>query len=119
MNDSVFIEGLKIPASIGIFDWEKVTIQNLYIDCEVELPLSRAGLSDSIDDTLSYAELANFIYELVSSRHYDLIEHLAEHLIAEAFERFPGEVIHIKISKPGAVPEAKNVGIKLSRARPA
>jgi len=118
MSDCIFIEELRVPASIGVYEWEKLVQQELIIDCSLELSLSAAGASDQLDDTVSYADVAQAYMELIQSQHHDLLEHLADKLVAKTFDTFAVTAVELKISKPSAVPEAKSVGIRIRRTRP-
>lgn len=118
MSDIIFIEGLEVMASVGIFDFEKETKQALIIDCKLSYSLDNAGKSNDIADTVSYAEVAATYTQLIEAQHHDLLEHLAERLITETFKRYPVSAIELKLAKPAAVPSAKNVGIILQRTRP-
>lgn len=117
MHDIIFIEGLSVSASIGIFDWEKRVKQDLIIDCKMPYSLTKAGQTNNINDTVSYAEVANAIIAIVTSKHHDLLEHLADEITANIFSTFPIDHIELKLAKPGAVPEAKSVGIIVERTR--
>jgi len=117
MSDIIFIEGLQVEASIGIFDWEKQTKQSLIIDCKLSYALDKAGKSNDIADTVSYAEVAGTFTRLIEEQHHDLLEHLAERLIYATFEEYPVDTIELKLSKPAAVASAQNVGIILQRTR--
>jgi len=115
--DTVFIEGLACEASIGVFDWEREVKQTLVLDLELGVDFSLASESDLIDHAVSYAEVSAFVITLVQSKHHDLLEHLAEKISRAVFGAFPVESISLKLAKPGAVPEAKNVGVKIVRER--
>ena len=118
MSDIIFIEGLKVPASIGIFEWERQVKQDLIIDCQLRLSLAQAGVRNDINDTVSYAEVASQFVQLIEEQHHDLIEHLADRLVSHAFRSFPIEQIKLKLAKPSAVPTAASVGIIIERERP-
>ena len=79
--------------------------------------LTKAGQTNNINDTVSYAEVANAIIAIVTSKHHDLLEHLADEITANIFSTFPIDHIELKLAKPGAVPEAKSVGIIVERTR--
>ncbi|MCH2158145.1 MAG: dihydroneopterin aldolase [Oleiphilaceae bacterium] len=118
MQDKIFIEGLMLDASVGIFDWEKQKKQPLVIDCVLDVDLRRAALSNDIVDTISYAEVAQRIEALVTEQHHDLVEYLAERIISDIFEAFEVSKIKLKLAKPEAVASAHRVGIILERTRP-
>lgn len=112
-SSSMFIEGLPVAASIGVFDWERQVKQTLLFDLECEYDMSSAMASDSIDDAISYVDVAALITTKTQERHYALLEHLAQELKESLFSTFPMTHLRLRISKPGAVPEARNVGIRI------
>lgn len=117
VRDIVFIEGLSCEASIGVFDWERDIKQTLLLDLELGLDFSKAAASDKIDHAVSYAEVSEHVIELVQSKHHDLLEHLAEKISQSVMHTFPIDTLRIKLAKPGAVKEAKSVGVIIERER--
>lgn len=115
--DIVFVEGLACEASIGVFDWERSIKQSLVIDLELGVDFSVAAESDSIEHAVSYAEVSAFVITLIQSKHHDLLEHLAEKISQAIFQAFPIKTLRLKLAKPGAVAEAKTVGVKIARER--
>lgn len=116
-SDSIFIEALEVEASIGVFEWEKKIKQKLLFDLELAVDLTLAGKSDDLANTVCYAQVSELVIKHTQSRHFDLLEALAEQVITQLFNAFPIQTIQMKLAKPGAVPEAKSVGIKLVRQR--
>ena len=53
--DKIIIKGLKIFAYHGVNPEEKVIGQNFVLDITAYKNLKRAGNTDNIDDTVSYA----------------------------------------------------------------
>lgn len=115
--DIVFIEGLGVEASIGVYEWEKNIKQKLIFDLEMGVSLETAGQSDNVDDTVCYATVSEQVISLTQSKHFDLLEALGEQITAMILGKFPVLFVKLKLSKPGAVPEAKAVGIKLYREK--
>lgn len=114
----VLIEQLGIDASIGVFDWEREVKQRLLLDLRIKVDMHKAGQSDAIDDALSYAEVSEQLTAWVQAKHHDLLEYLAEQLLQRLYESYPEiEKVELSIRKPGAVPQAKAVGVELSSER--
>ncbi|TLP98481.1 2-amino-4-hydroxy-6-hydroxymethyldihydropteridine diphosphokinase [Nesterenkonia salmonea] len=78
--DVIRLNGLQLSALIGVLDQEKTAAQPLVIDAELRLDLTSAGQSDDLDDTVSYAAVADLIEDIVTDRRFALIEALAETL---------------------------------------
>ncbi|WP_028874631.1 dihydroneopterin aldolase [Tepidiphilus margaritifer] len=114
--DSIFIEGLRVEARVGVYAREQAAPQTLMID--VQLGLSpEAGRSDELATTIDYARVIDRIKESVGERHFHLLERLGEYLIGRLFAEFGASWIRLKISKIGVRPEVRNVGIVLERQR--
>lgn len=115
--DKVFIEGLVIEALIGNYDWERRAPQRLRFDLWMDCDCRTAGLSDKVADTVDYAKVVDRMSEICASSRYRLLEALAEEIAARLLDEFPVVALTLRASKPDAILAAKDVGIKISRAR--
>ncbi len=113
--DRVFIEGLKVDALIGVYDWEREILQPLEFDIEMATDIGPAAAGDELSLTLDYFAISQAITELVKSSSYKLIETLAEAVTKLIRERFDVCWVKVKVSKPGAVPNARNVAVQIER----
>lgn len=114
--DTVYVEGLAVETVIGVFDWERKIKQRLVIDLEMAWDCSEAGRSDELDDALDYASVSQAITEFVEASSYQLIESVADGICALVLRDFNVPQVTVKVSKPGAVPTAANVAVKITRA---
>ncbi|TPE54960.1 dihydroneopterin aldolase [Maribrevibacterium harenarium] len=115
MNDIVFIEGLHVDAVIGVYDWEKVILQQLVFDLEMEHDNRVPAATDDLSKTLDYEAISNFIRDYCKENQFELIETLAERLAAALIAQFSLSVITMTLRKPSAVPSANAVGVKIRR----
>lgn len=111
--DTITIQGLSIKTHIGIHAYEKAIEQTLLIDivAGLTLPVAEVQLKDSID----YAAVAQHIAEILNAKRFDLIEQVANTLAAALKKKFDIERISITVSKPHALPLAKNVSVTITR----
>ena len=116
-QDSIYIEGLKVNAKIGVYGWEKKVEQTLFVDLKLVVDLAAAGRSDDLADTLDYAAIAEKVQILALQKHYQLIEHYAEVLASTVLEEPRVAQVTIKVHKPAAVPTASRVGVQITRTR--
>lgn len=116
-NDIIFIDELKVEASIGVFEWEKKIKQNLIFSLEMEYDFQDAASSDKVDDTVCYATVSQRVTELTQQKHVELLEALGEKIAQTLLTEFPIKALSLRIAKPGAVPAAKSVGIQLYRTK--
>jgi dihydroneopterin aldolase len=79
----ISIKGLSVYAHHGVFDFEKAYGQEFLIDAEVTI---KATSADDISSTLSYADLADALVADAKQNPVDLLETLAQRLLALTFE---------------------------------
>ena len=118
MSDTVFIHDLQFPAIIGIMDHERLQRQTVSMDIEFTTDISKAAASGNIEDTVSYAEVAERVTELAQNGEYLLVESLAEDSAQLILKSYPAiEQVTIKVAKPDILPNAGAVGVKIERRR--
>lgn len=113
--DIVFIEQLAVITTIGVYDWEQTIRQRLVLDIEMGWDNRKAAASDSVEDCLSYADVSEAIIEKVENERFALVERVAEEVAELLMARFCVPWLKIKVSKPGAVAAAKQVGVIIER----
>ncbi len=101
--DKIFLNDLKIETIIGIYDWERETLQMLGFDLEMDWDIRKAATSDDIADTLDYGAVADTIVKFVEASRYQLIETLAEDLCSLLLNEFPIPKLKLTLSKPVAL----------------
>ncbi|MGL9736375.1 MAG: bifunctional dihydroneopterin aldolase/7,8-dihydroneopterin epimerase [Symbiopectobacterium sp.] len=113
--DIVFIEELTVIATIGVYDWEQTISQKLVLDIEMGWDSRKAAASDDVNDCLSYADVSEAVIAHVSSQPFALVERVAEEVAQLLMQRFAIPWLRIKVSKPGAVTQARQVGVVIER----
>ncbi len=113
--DSVFIEELTVMTIIGVYDWEQTTQQKIVFDIEMGWDHHQAAITDDVTDCLNYAEISAAIVQQVEHNRYALLERVAEEVAAMLLQRFHSPWVRIKVSKPGAVAQAKGAGVIIER----
>ncbi|MFU9135391.1 bifunctional dihydroneopterin aldolase/7,8-dihydroneopterin epimerase [Erwinia tasmaniensis] len=113
--DIVFIEQLSVITTIGVYDWEQTIQQKLVFDVEMAWDNRRAAASDDVNDCLSYADISAAIIDHVSAGKFALVERVAEEVASLLLTRFSSPWVRIKLSKPGAVAQAAQVGVVIER----
>ena len=115
--DIIFLRELKIDTLIGVYEWEKRVPQTLQIDLEIALPNSLACQTDNIDDALNYADIVRRIQSELASRHFSLLEALAEHIAQILLNEFKAPWAKISVAKLQAILGSKMVGICIERGK--
>jgi len=117
-HDIVLIEELSLPASIGIYDHEKVEKQTILVSVKAYTKPNSAHEADDIQNALSYEDMIKHIEAMVHSDHVELVETLAERIAEDFFSKFRIiESLIVSIKKPDIIKNAKAVGIEIHRTR--
>lgn len=96
----VELRGLSIYTHHGVSDAEQEIGQRLEIDVNFDVPDCDAVLTDRIEDTIDYGEVATLVAQAATERSYRTLERLA-HLIAERLmSRYGCETVRVRAAKP-------------------
>lgn len=113
--DIVYIRDLRIETIIGIFDWEREVRQVVSLDLEMAADIRPAAISDDIRDALDYKTISKRVTQLVRDSESQLIESLAELVASVVMQEFAVPWLRLRISKPGALRGALDVGLVIER----
>ena len=113
--DIVFIEQLSVITTIGVYDWEQTIEQKLVFDIEMGWDNRKSAKSDDVNDCLSCADISETVIAHVEGQRFALVERVAEEVAELLLKKFNSPWVRIKLSKPGAVARAANVGVIIER----
>ncbi|MFB9216676.1 bifunctional dihydroneopterin aldolase/7,8-dihydroneopterin epimerase [Vibrio sinaloensis] len=113
--DKVFIEQLEVITTIGVYDWEQQIKQKLVLDIEMAHDNRPAGKSDDVVDALDYAQVSGAVLTHIEGGRFLLVERVAEEVAELIMQRFNVPWVKIRLTKPGAVAQAKGVGVVIER----
>ncbi len=119
MPETIFIERLEFRGRCGVSLEERARPQLLAADIELEYPLESAGLSDTLEDTIDYAQIAQRVVAIGTTLEVQLLETMAERFIAAIFDEFPIQRIKLCVRKlhPPLSCVARSVGVTIDRSR--
>lgn len=101
----IAIRGLEVYAHHGVLQFERDLGQIFIIDATLTL---EAGISDELEESVSYADIAELIADDVKQNPVNLIESLAYRLHAKVMARSPRvKRAEITVHKPNAPIELK------------
>ena len=115
MADTVLIEGLVVETVVGVYDWEREVTQNLVIDLEMAWDNKVPGTTDDVADALDYAAVSARVESCLQALRPKLLEYGAEVLAKTLRDEFGIQWLRLAIRKPGAVPAAQSVGVRIER----
>ena len=97
--DSVYIRDLRIFAHHGVLPQERTVGAYFILNLCVEADISKAMLTDAIEDTISYAELLHIVQSEMATPSA-LLEHVAGRIARAILHSFPqARAVNIDIMK--------------------
>lgn len=117
--DLIKINNLKFYTKNGVLPEERILGQQLEVDIELRLDLAKAGKSDDVADTVSYAEVNEKISRTITTRSFNLIEAVASSLLddieTDFSQQLDSALVRVRkygVPMPGAF---DNVEVQLER----
>lgn len=114
-SDVVFVKGLKVEAVIGVYEWERAITQPLLIDIALETDISRAAVSDDVNDALNYKAVCDDVSDWCQVIQAQLLEHLAGQIADKLLAKYASHKVTLSIAKPTAIKQAEAVGVQITR----
>ncbi|MGP5133935.1 dihydroneopterin aldolase [Psychrobacter cibarius] len=114
-SDVVFVKGLTVEAVIGVYAWERAITQPLLIDIALETDISRAAISDDVNDALNYKAVCDDVSAWCQAIKAQLLEHLAGQIADKLLAKYSCHKITLSIAKPTAIKQADAVGVQITR----
>ena len=114
-GDKIYVEDLRVKATIGIFDWEKKIKQEVSISYEIPHDNKKAAAADTIEATTDYKSITKAIIAFIESNKFELVETFAERIAEMVIKDFNIAEIRLRVSKPGALRYSKDVGVIIER----
>ncbi|SCL21001.1 dihydroneopterin aldolase [Micromonospora nigra] len=117
--DRIQLTGLRAQGRHGVYDFERARGQEFVVDAVLELDLTPAARTDDVADTVHYGELAERLVAVVAGEPVDLIETLADRLLAVCLADPRVDVATVTVHKPEApVPHTfSDVAVTMTRRR--
>jgi FolB domain-containing protein len=113
----ITIVDLEIYCCVGVTDEERAQPQKLLLTIDISFDFSSAMVSDRIEKTINYQEVANDMCEFGHGRSWKLIEKLASNITDHILSKYKPQGVFVEVKK-FTVPQARYVSVSLTRARP-
>jgi 7,8-dihydroneopterin aldolase/epimerase/oxygenase len=113
----VFVRGLELIGSIGIYEHEKRYEQRIVVSLDLAVRDHYDGRSDRISDVYDYDEAIGTVKRMVEAGHVNLIETLAERIAEGCLDNPNVAAVTVRIEKPDVLPSCRAVGIEIVRSR--
>ena len=112
----ISIVDLEVFWTIGVTDEERAKPQRLLVSVDMTTDISAAAISDRVEKTINYFEVAQEIMRYGEGRSWKLLEKLATNLIDLLMTKFKPDDITLEIKK-FVIPQARYVSVTLARGR--
>ena len=114
--DRIILEGMRFYGFHGVNPEERALGQEYLVDLTVEMDLGRAGQSDRLEDTISYARIYRAVKEVMEGEPRNLLEAAAQSIADRVLSDFPVDAVSVRVKKPhppirGSIIESATVEI--------
>ena len=113
---TIFVRDLAVNALVGVYEHERQAPQMLMLDLDIELGANRGGQTDTLVDTLDYADVVSDLRSHLAETSYSLLERLAEFAADRILNRFHASSVTVQIAKIGVLPGVRAVGVRIKRS---
>lgn len=118
MSDIILLEGIQVPAALGVTAGERKLRRPVLLDLEVEADLAPAGRSDRIRDTLHYKRIFEVVEDVASNQEHKLVEALAQRIAGAVLEKFAADAVTVTVRKPTPIAGVlRHAGVRVRRTR--
>jgi dihydroneopterin aldolase len=119
-GDAILLEGIEVPAALGVTAAERRMRRPVRLDLEVGRDLRAAGRSDQIRQTLHYQEIFDVVADIAGNSEHKLVEALGERIAQAVLSRFEADWVSITVRKPKPIAGVlEHAGIRITRRREA
>ncbi|MBC2025220.1 dihydroneopterin aldolase [Listeria booriae] len=99
--DKIYLNELTFYGYHGVLPEENTLGQTFIISLTLGVSTEKAGKSDEVADTVSYAEVYETVKEIAQQKQFKLIEALAETIASTVLHDYPLiKEITVKVTKP-------------------
>jgi 7,8-dihydroneopterin aldolase/epimerase/oxygenase len=112
----ISIVDLEVFYQIGVTDEERAKPQRLLITVEMDFDFSAAALTDRLEKTINYFDIAQELLKYGQGRNWKLLEKLTANVADFIMTRFKPEAVVVEIKK-FPIPQARHVSVALARTR--
>ena len=111
------IKNLRLKTILGVYEWEKDIQREIIINAIIQADINLSAKSDDIADTIDYDKIVTLMKNVVSSKHYNLIEKMVADILDIIMEDKRIKNCQVEIDKIGAVEDLESFSVTDFRER--
>ncbi len=112
----ISIVDLEVFYNVGVTEEERSKPQRLLVTVDMNLDFSTASISDRIEKTINYQEVADELLKFGQSRNWKLLEKLVANIADFILTKFKPQSVMVEVKK-FSIPKARYVAVSLSETR--
>ena len=118
MADIILLEGIQIPAALGVTAAERHMRRPATLDIEIERDLSEAGRTDRIGQTVHYKRVFEVVEDVASNHEHKLVEALGQRIAEAILAKFDVDAVTVTVRKPKPIAGVLDyAGVRITRTR--
>ncbi len=118
VSDVILLEGIQIPAALGVTAAERRVRRPVTLDLEVGLDLREAGRVDRIRRTVHYKRIFEIVEDVAANQEHQLVEALADRIGRAVLSKFDVDFVAVTVRKPTPIAGVlKYAGVRIKRTR--
>jgi len=112
----ITIVDLEVFYSVGVTEEERAKPQRLLITVDMNADFTSAAISDRIEKTINYQQVADELLKFGEGRSWKLLEKLATNIADHILNAYKPQSVLVEIKK-FIIPQARYVAVTLTKAR--
>ena len=113
----ITIVELEVFYHVGVSEQERAAAQRLLVTADMTYDFASASVSDRIEKTINYHDVAQDVMKFGENRSWKLMEKLVANLADMILARYRPQAVTVEVKK-FTIPQARHVSVSLTRSRP-
>jgi 7,8-dihydroneopterin aldolase/epimerase/oxygenase len=118
MADWILLEGIQVPAALGVTAAERRMRRPVLLDIAVVRDLRAAGRSDRISQTIHYKRIYEIVEDVAANQEHKLVEALGERIAQAILSKFDAEAVTVTVRKAKPIAGVlEHAGVRITRSQ--
>ncbi len=118
MRDVILLQGIQVPAALGVTAAERRMRRPVLLDLEVATDLRDAGRTDGIRQTIHYKRIFEVVEDVAGNQEHRLVEALGDRIARAVLDKFGADAVTVTVRKPTPIAGVlQYAGVRITRTR--